>query len=67
MNHAEQSLGLLARTIPGATKVFHEHHLDFCCGGKQTLQAAAQKAGLSADGIAAQLSALQDAGDEVVD
>jgi len=67
MNHAEQSLGLLARTIPGATRVFHAHHLDFCCGGKQTLQAAADKAGLDASQIAAQLEALQDGADEVVD
>lgn len=67
MSHAEQSLGLLARTIPGATRVFHAHHLDFCCGGKQTLQTAADKAGLDASQIAAQLDALQDGADEVVD
>ena len=67
MNHAEQSLGLLARTIPGATRVFHAHHLDFCCGGKQTLQAAADKAGLSAGEISAQLQALQAGNDDVVD
>lgn len=67
MNHADQSLGLLARTIPGATRVFHAHHLDFCCGGKQTLQMAADKAGLDASVISAQLDALREASDEVVD
>jgi regulator of cell morphogenesis and NO signaling len=67
MNHIEQPLGLLARTIPGATKVFHAHHLDFCCGGKQTLRVAANKAGLSAEGIAAQLATLEDVSDEMVD
>jgi regulator of cell morphogenesis and NO signaling len=33
-------VGDLARTIPGATKVFHEHRLDFCCNGHQTLAEA---------------------------
>lgn len=65
--HADQSLGLLARTIPGATRVFHAHHLDFCCGGKQTLRTAADKAGLDAAQIAAELDTLQDAPDELVD
>jgi regulator of cell morphogenesis and NO signaling len=67
MNYADESLGLLARTIPGATRVFHAHHLDFCCGGKQTLRTAADKAGLDATEIAAQLDALQEGSDEVVD
>lgn len=67
MNHAEESLGLLARTIPGATRVFHAHHLDFCCGGKQTLQAAADKAGIDASRVAAELRALHPANDEMVD
>ena len=67
MNHANESLGLLARTIPGATKVFHEYHLDFCCGGKQTLQQAADKAGIDAARIVAQLAALQPQADGAVD
>ncbi|NBD21388.1 iron-sulfur cluster repair protein YtfE [Aquabacterium fontiphilum] len=67
MNYADESLGLLARTIPGATRVFHAHHLDFCCGGKQTLRTAADKAGLDATEIAAQLDSLQEGSDEVVD
>jgi regulator of cell morphogenesis and NO signaling len=67
MNYADESLGLLARTIPGATKVFHAHNLDFCCGGKQSLQTAADKAGIDARQIIADLNALQDSSDEVVD
>ncbi|WP_294637096.1 iron-sulfur cluster repair protein YtfE [uncultured Aquabacterium sp.] len=67
MNHADESLGLLARTIPGATKVFHEYHLDFCCGGKQTLQQAADKAGIDAARIVAQLARLQPQADGAVD
>ncbi|MFT3859058.1 MAG: iron-sulfur cluster repair protein YtfE [Aquabacterium sp.] len=69
MTHADQSLGLLARTIPGATRVFHQHQLDFCCGGKQTLRTAAEKAGLDAARIEAELDALQSgqADDEITD
>ena len=44
MSMVEQSLGQLARSIPGATQVFHEYQLDFCCGGKKSLaEAAAQR------------------------
>ena len=43
MSMVEQSLGQLARSIPGATQVFHEYQLDFCCGGKKSLAEAAAK------------------------
>lgn len=46
MNLQEQSLGYLASHIPGATGVFHEFRLDFCCGGEHSLQQAAQAKGL---------------------
>lgn len=36
-------LGDLARSIPGATKVFHEHRLDFCCNGHRTLAEATER------------------------
>lgn len=36
----DRSLGDLARSIPGATAVFHQHNLDFCCGGKKSLRDA---------------------------
>ncbi|MDQ8021448.1 MAG: iron-sulfur cluster repair protein YtfE [Moraxellaceae bacterium] len=55
----DQSLGALARSIPGATRVFNEHALDFCCGGKHSLRAAAAERGLDANAIAEQLAALQ--------
>ncbi|WP_043345856.1 iron-sulfur cluster repair protein YtfE [Cupriavidus basilensis] len=59
MSMTEQSLGQLARKIPGATRVFHDYQLDFCCGGKQTLGEAAQAAGLDAQAIEASLLSLQ--------
>ena len=40
MTLLDQSLGALARSIPGATQVFHEHKLDFCCGGQISLRQA---------------------------
>jgi regulator of cell morphogenesis and NO signaling len=41
MNLLDQPLGELARDIPGATRIFNEHGLDFCCGGHVSLRAAA--------------------------
>lgn len=64
----DRSLGDLARSIPGATALFHQHQLDFCCGGKQTLRHAMGGAPSGAPGPAspalqqllADLSRLQD-------
>lgn len=58
MDLMEQSLGHLARHIPGATRLFDAHGLDFCCAGNRTLRAAAQTAGLDATPIVADLQAL---------
>ena len=58
MNLLDQPLGQIAREIPGATEIFHQHKLDFCCGGHNSLRAAATIKDLDADAIAAQLKAL---------
>ena len=58
MNLSQRALGDLARDIPGATRVFHEHKLDFCCGGRHSLQEAASARGLDAEAIARELSSL---------
>ncbi len=58
-NLIDQSLGQLARRIAGATRVFHENSLDFCCGGKHSLREAAAARGLDAGAIAERLSRLQ--------
>jgi regulator of cell morphogenesis and NO signaling len=55
----DQSIGQLARRIAGATRVFHENRLDFCCGGKHSLREAAAARGLDAGAIAERLSRLQ--------
>ena len=58
MSMIQQSLGQLARSIPGATQVFHEFDLDFCCGGKKSLGEAAAQRSLDAAQIEARLIAL---------
>jgi regulator of cell morphogenesis and NO signaling len=58
MNLIDQPLGALARDIAGATQIFHEYALDFCCGGKHTLRAAASAAGVGAALVARRLEAL---------
>lgn len=59
MNMADQSIGELARDIPGATAVFHAHQLDFCCGGKHSLREAAAQRGVDIDVIVAELARIQ--------
>jgi regulator of cell morphogenesis and NO signaling len=59
MNLLDQSLGHLACSISGATQIFHEYQLDFCCGGKHSLREAAQAEGLDGQAIAARLEGLQ--------
>lgn len=60
MTHSllQQSLGSIACDIPGATRIFHAHKLDFCCGGQLSLSDAATRRGLDAQAIAAELQAL---------
>ena len=54
-----QPLGQLATTIAGATSVFHQYKLDFCCGGKQSLADALAKKGLDATPVLVALQQLQ--------
>lgn len=54
----EQTLGSLACLIPGATRVFRQYKLDFCCGGNTRLRDAALQQGLDAEIIAKELAAL---------
>lgn len=58
MSLLDMPLGQLARHIPGATRVFHEYQLDFCCGGRQTLAEAAQARGVDGQVVAARLHVL---------
>lgn len=64
MDMLEQAIGQLACAIPGATRVFHQHKLDFCCGGHLSLRQAAARRGVDSTALLAELATLQDAGSE---
>lgn len=46
MSYMEQSLGQLARRIPGATGLFDAYQLDFCCAGNRSLRTATESLGI---------------------
>ena len=54
----DETLGQLACRIPGATQVFHQYRMDFCCGGKQTLRDAARKGQVEPEEVERQLQAM---------
>ncbi|QOR37179.1 iron-sulfur cluster repair protein YtfE [Billgrantia diversa] len=58
MSLLEQSVGRIALSLPGATRIFHTHSIDFCCGGRISLSQAAERAGLHVDKLVAELEAL---------
>ena len=59
MSFAQQKLSELAVSIPGATKIFREYDLDFCCGGSILLEVAAQQKNLDLAEIETRLAHLQ--------
>ena len=63
MEMIELSLGQLARRIPGATRLFDAHRLDFCCGGNKTLRAAAEAVGVDTAPIVEELRLLAERAD----
>lgn len=54
----DHTLGHIACNIPGATRVLHEFHLDFCCGGQKSLRQAAQERGIDAEQVQRHLLSL---------
>ncbi len=59
MSLLEQPIGQLACALPGATRIFHQHKLDFCCGGHKSLREAAEKLGLNPEALLSELEPLQ--------
>ena len=53
----EQTLSEMATHLPGASRVFHRHRLDFCCGGQRSLTEACAARGLDPALILAELRA----------
>lgn len=58
----DQSLGQIACDIPGASGVFHQYHLDFCCGGRLSLKVALEEKGLDPEPV---LHALEQAREQL--
>lgn len=54
----ESRLGDIATQLAGATRIFRQYKLDFCCGGHITLEEALSNKGLDPAPILEQLSAL---------
>ncbi len=55
---AEQTLGNIAVYLPGATAVFRDLKLDFCCNGGVTLRQAALNKNLDLDDVLGRLATL---------
>ncbi|HVZ09693.1 iron-sulfur cluster repair di-iron protein [Rhodopila sp.] len=55
---ASRPVGDIAATLPGATAVFRRTKLDFCCGGRASLAAAAAAKGLDLTRLEAELADL---------
>lgn len=47
----DQRVSDVALEHPNAIRVFNKYNIDYCCGGKNTLREACEKAGLSTDPI----------------
>ncbi|AFI82929.1 iron-sulfur cluster repair protein YtfE [Methylophaga nitratireducenticrescens] len=56
----QTSLGEIATQLAGATRVFRQYKLDFCCGGGISLEEALQRKQLDAEPVLKQLEALKD-------
>ncbi len=57
----DMTVGQIAATVPGATRVFREFKLDFCCGGDVPLREAAARNALDINCIEERLAALDPA------
>lgn len=55
----DRTVTSVAAELPGAAALFRRSGINFCCGGDVSLQAAAEKAGLSPNGLLAVLQELE--------
>lgn len=54
-----KTLADLAVTHPVASKVFHRHGLDYCCGGRRPLDEACREAGLAPQAVLEEILAAE--------
>lgn len=57
----DMTVTAIATELPGAADLFRRAAINFCCGGNVPLRQAAERAGLSPEGLLADLVALQQA------
>src|SRR5512140_720070 len=50
-----QTIAEIAVNVPGASRVFESHHIDYCCGGERTLKEACDRAHVAMDRVIADL------------
>jgi regulator of cell morphogenesis and NO signaling len=62
MNYAQRQVADIAANLPGATKVFRDAKIDFCCGGQVPLADAVAARGASLTDIEARLAELETGG-----
>jgi len=60
----DRTLAEIARELPGATAVFRRLRLDYCCGGNQSVRAAAAANGIDVRKLERELAELAPAADE---
>ena len=53
-----RTLAELAVSLPAASRVFHQHGLDFCCNGRRTVAEACRQKQLDGDQVLAELQDL---------
>jgi regulator of cell morphogenesis and NO signaling len=53
-----QSIGEIASSVPGASRVFESHHIDYGCDGTRSLREACDNAQVSVAAVLAELDAL---------
>jgi iron-sulfur cluster repair di-iron protein len=59
MNYAQRQVADIAANLPGATQVFRNHKIDFCCGGAVPLAEAVAARGAPLSQVEAELAALE--------
>jgi regulator of cell morphogenesis and NO signaling len=58
---ASQTVGEIATSIPGAAALFRRHGISFCCGGSDSIESAADAAGVSPEALFREVQELVDA------